>query len=132
MAWRRGINRTFPWAMLVFWAALAVVGLFRDDWFGLLVGALGFLAFSIVVLARVRPTLLYKPRPPTTAWRLDELDAMLTRRDDVEASLAKGHRLRAVKLFRDGTDATLAEALDAIARLEQQTPSRGSLPPARG
>ena len=119
VTWRRRINRIFPWATILFLA----VGLWHKDWFALLVGALGLLGFSILLLAqRFRPTLLYKPRPPTAARRLDELDAKLTPRNDVEANLARGHRIRAVKLYRDATGATLGEALDAIERLDRSGP----------
>lgn len=52
--------------------------------------------------------------------RLDELDARLLRRDDVASLLQAGKKINAIKIYREDTGASLADAKAAIERMEQQ------------
>ena len=127
---RQQLDRFFPWAMILFWAAFLAFGVAQGDWLASVAGALGTAAFAILLFARLfRPSVLYKPRVPTPPSRLDELEGRLVAREEIESSLAKGHRVRAIKLYRDATGATLAEALDGIERLEQRVSAPASAVP---
>lgn len=51
--------------------------------------------------------------------RLDELDACLVRRDEVISYLSSGQKIKAIKLYREDTGASLADARAAVERMEQ-------------
>lgn len=50
--------------------------------------------------------------------RLDDLDARLTRRDEITWLLQTGQKINAIKLYREDTGASLADAKAAIERME--------------
>lgn len=50
--------------------------------------------------------------------RLDDLDARLTRRDEITWLLQTGQKINAIKLYREETGASLADAKAAVERME--------------
>jgi ribosomal protein L7/L12 len=50
--------------------------------------------------------------------RLDDLDARLTRRDEIAWLLQTGQKINAIKLYREETGASLADAKAAVERME--------------
>jgi ribosomal protein L7/L12 len=50
--------------------------------------------------------------------RLDELDARLIRRDDIASLLQAGQKINAIKVYREDTGASLADAKAAVERME--------------
>ena len=68
-------------------------------------------AWTIMVAGK---RFLLRPRQTTTAARLAELGTRIRRSDEIQAELRKGNRLRAIKLYRDDTGASLAEAADGV------------------
>lgn len=50
--------------------------------------------------------------------RLDELDALLLQRDEIAALLSTGRKIEAIKIYRQDTGASLAEAKTAVERME--------------
>ena len=53
------------------------------------------------------------------AARLDEYDARLVRRDDVARFLSMRQKIKAIKVYREDTGASLADAKAAVERMEQ-------------
>lgn len=52
------------------------------------------------------------------AGRLDEYDARLVRRDEVTRFLSMGQKINAIKVYREDTGASLADAKAAVERME--------------
>lgn len=50
--------------------------------------------------------------------RLDDFDARLTRRDEITWLLQSGQKIQAIKLYREDTGASLADAKAAVERME--------------
>lgn len=59
--------------------------------------------------------------------RIDRLDACLVRRDEVISLLSSGQMIKAIKVYREDTGASLSDAKIAVERMDQQM--RLGMPP---
>lgn len=52
--------------------------------------------------------------------RIDQLDACLVRRDEIMSLISSGQMIKAIKIYREDTGASLSDAKIAVERMEQQ------------
>lgn len=113
---------------LAFGSSLAVTGIMTlrsgdaspmEGWPELLVGCSIIATQSLVWYAgRHNPALLYRRSPPSSTLPV-EIDGRLARREEVEAVLGRGDRIKAIRLYREDTGAGLAEAKRAVDALAE-------------
>lgn len=116
--WRRRANALIPLIACGFWTAFALAALTGEGWgarLQLAAGLSGMLAFGLIAAAQYfRPGLLFKRHAPPSVERLADLRARVRRREQIETELRRGNRFRAIKLYRDDTGASLAEAVAGV------------------
>ena len=96
-----------------------------EAWTQVLLGLCLVAVYVLLYFGRKHyPTLFYKNHSPVLSARLDELDARLRYRTDIEKLLHVGHRIQAVKRYRDETGASLIEAKAGVDRMVRQIAGR--------